>query len=287
MFRDRGMDVDAFGPRLSFFLDCGLDVEYAVLARVCRKIWAVAMRDAFKAGPRAQLFKLHTQTSGRSLIAREFRNNVTRTAVELMLAYVNATNSSHSNSADEPFTTPSEDYARLASNAQAIILEESGLFKHVTNLFGGSPGLLALERAVERAILEELRQIEELGGVLAAVEQRYQRSQIQTAAHRYERQVHAGERPIVGLNVYRSEEKGRAENVVRTPLARQREQVARVRAFKRRNAKKSPAALERLATVAGGGGNVFAELLGAVEVCTLGQITACLHDVVGHYRPTV
>jgi methylmalonyl-CoA mutase cobalamin-binding domain/chain len=287
LLRDRGLDVDAFGPRLSFFLDCGLDVEYLVLARVCRKIWAVGMRDAFDAGRRAQLFKLHTQTSGRSLIAREFRNNLTRTAVELMVAYANATNSSHSNSADEPFTTPSEDYARLASHAQAIILEESGLFRHTTNLLGGSPGMLRLERIVQAAIVDELKQIEGLGGVLAAVEARYQRSQIQAAAHRYERQIHAGERLIVGLNVYRSADKGSPAETVRTPLRRQREQIARTREFKRRNAKKSPAALERLASAARSGGAIFEDLLNAVETCTLGQITACLQDVVGKYRPSV
>jgi methylmalonyl-CoA mutase len=139
MFKRRGMNVNEFGPRLSFFLDCGLDAEYLALARVCRKIWAIGMRDVFAADSRAQLFKLHTQTSGRSLVAHEFKNNLTRTAVELMLAYMNATNSCHSNSADEPFTTPGEEYVRLAAHAQAILLEETGLFKHTMNLLSGSP----------------------------------------------------------------------------------------------------------------------------------------------------
>ncbi len=106
LFRERGMEIERFGPRLSFFLDCGLDLEYLALARVCRKIWAIGMRDVFRTAERAQRFKLHTQTSGRSLIAADFKNNLTRTAIELMLAYMNATNSCHSNSADEPFTTP-------------------------------------------------------------------------------------------------------------------------------------------------------------------------------------
>src|SRR6266511_4534798 len=141
LFRQRGLDIDAFGPRLSFFLDCGLDLEYLAMTRVCRKIWAIAMRDVFHAQPAAQRFKVHTQTSGRSLIANEFKNNLTRTAVELMLAYINSTNSCHSNSADEPFTTPSEQYVRLAAHAQAILLEETGLFKHMTNALGGSPGM--------------------------------------------------------------------------------------------------------------------------------------------------
>ncbi|MGI8438142.1 MAG: methylmalonyl-CoA mutase family protein, partial [Chthoniobacterales bacterium] len=107
MLTARGIPVDQFAPRLSFFLDCGLDVEYIALARVSRRIWAIGMRDVFGAGPKGQMFKLHTQTSGRSLVAAEFKNNLTRTAAELMLAYMNGTNSCHSNSADEPFTTPS------------------------------------------------------------------------------------------------------------------------------------------------------------------------------------
>ena len=122
LFRERGMDVNQFGPRLSFFLDCGLDVEYLALARVSRKIWAIGMRDVFGANKRAQVLKLHTQTSGRSLIAAEWKNNLTRTALELMVACMNATNSCHSNSADEPFTTPSEEYARLAAHALSVPL---------------------------------------------------------------------------------------------------------------------------------------------------------------------
>ena len=216
--RRAGVPVDQFGPRLSFFLDCGLDVEYIALARVSRNIWAIGMRDVFGAGPRGQMFKLHTQTSGRSLIAAEFKNNLTRTAAELMLAYMNGTNSCHSNSADEPFTTPSEEWIRLAAHGQAILLEESGIFKHTMNMLSGSPGMKAVERAVEKAILDEFREIESFGGVLAAVENRYQRSQIQNAAHRYEQQIYDGTRPIVGLNRYRDPNEEPPEiELARTP----------------------------------------------------------------------
>ena len=160
MMAARGIPVDEFGPRLSFFLDCGLDVEYIALTRVSRRIWAIGMRDAFGAGHKAQMFKVHTQTSGRSLVAAEFKNNLTRTAAELMLSYMNGTNSCHSNSADEPFTTPSEEWIRLAAHGQAILLDESGIFKHTMNMLSGSPGMKAVERAVEAAILEEFREIE-------------------------------------------------------------------------------------------------------------------------------
>jgi methylmalonyl-CoA mutase cobalamin-binding domain/chain len=284
----RGLDVNQFGPRLSFFLDCGLDLEYIALTRVCRKIYAVAMRDVFGAEPPAQLFKVHTQTSGRSLIAAEFRNNLTRTAVELMLAYINATNSCHSNSADEPFTTPSEEWSTLASHAQSIILEESGLFRHMMNALAGSPGMKAVECALEQAILEEFRIIESLGGVLGAVENRYQRTQIQASAHRLERQINSGVRPLVGLTRYQPDERRqwRVERV-RTPAAKKRLQMARLKEFKQRNADRAEPALERLGKVVESGGNVFTELLNTVEVCSLGQVTERLQEHVGKFRPLV
>src|SRR5689334_15091622 len=288
MLAARGVAVDQFAPRLSFFLDCGLDVEYIALARVSRKIWAIGMRDVFGANARGQMFKLHTQTSGRSLIAAEFKNNLTRTAAELMLAYMNGTNSCHSNSADEPFTTPSEEWIRLAAHGQAILLEESGIFKHTMNMLSGSPGMKAVERAVEKAILEEFREIERLGGVLAAVEDRYQRSQIQNAAHRYEQQIYDGTRPIIALNKYRNENEEMHEiELARTPRAKQKLQVERLKKFKKKNGEKSKHALDKLAAVVERGENCFPALLEAVEVCSLGQITGRLQEIVGRFRPMV
>src|SRR5438046_1657624 len=268
MLAARGAPVDQFGPRLSFFLDCGLDVEYIALARASRRIWAIGMRDAFGAGPKEQMFKLHTQTSGRSLVAAEFKNNLTRTAAELMLAYMNGTNSCHSNSADEPFTTPSEEWIRLAAHGQAILLDESGIFKHTMNMLTGSPGMKAVERAVEAAILEEFRQIEELGGVLAAIEHRYQRSQIQNAAHRYEQQIYDGTRPIIALNKYADGKDEMPEvKMVRTERAKKQLQVDRLAKFKRKNAEKAKRALDKLSDVVERGENSFPTLIETVEVC--------------------
>jgi methylmalonyl-CoA mutase len=288
MLAARGASVDQFGPRLSFFLDCGLDVEYIALSRVSRKIWAIGMRDVFGAGPRAQMFKLHTQTSGRSLVAAEFKNNLTRTAAELMLAYMNGTNSCHSNSADEPFTTPSEEWIRLAAHGQAILLEESGIFKHTMNMLSGSPGMKAVERSVEKAILDEFREIESLGGVMGAVENRYQRSQIQTAAHRYEQQIYDGTRPIIALNRYRNGEDEPPEiELARTPKSKQQLQIDRLKKFKKQNVKKAEAALKKLAAVVETDENCFPALLEAAEVCSLGQISGCLQEIVGRFRPMV
>jgi methylmalonyl-CoA mutase len=282
------MDVNVFGPRLSFFLDCGLDVEYVAFARICRKIWAIGMRDVFGAERRAQLFKLHTQTSGRSLIAADWRNNLTRTAAELMLACMNATNSCHSNSADEPFTTPSEEYARYAAHAQSILLEESGLFKHMMNTLSGSPGMKIIGNAVEDAILEEFRQIDRQGGVLAAVDRRYQRSQIQASGHLLERQIYGGIRPVIGLNRYAATGDCWPEvHMIRTPREKKQLQRERLGDFERRHAGESERCLDQLAKVVDNGGNVFEELIKTIEHCSLGQITERLCDIVGKFRPMV
>jgi methylmalonyl-CoA mutase len=287
-FRSRGMDVNVFGPRLSFFLDCGLDVEYVALARICRKIWAIGMRDVFGAEKRAQLFKLHTQTSGRSLIAADWRNNLTRTAAELILACMNATNSCHSNSADEPFTTPSEEYARYAAHAQSIVLEESGLFKHMMNTLSGSPGMKIVGNAVEDAILEEFREIDRQCGVVAAVERRYQRSQIQASGHLLERQIYGKIRPVIGLNRYAAPSDSWPEvHMIRTTCEKKELQRERLGDFERRHAGESERCLDQLAEVVESGRNVFDELINTIEHCSLGQITERLCDIVGKFRPMV
>jgi methylmalonyl-CoA mutase cobalamin-binding domain/chain len=287
-FQKRGMDINVFGPRLSFFLDCGLDVEYVALARVCRKIWAIGIRDVFHGDPRAQRFKLHTQTSGRSLVAADWKNNLTRTAIELVLACMNATNSCHSNAADEPFTTPSEEYARYAAHAQAILLEESGLFKHMMSTLAGSPGMQVVGDAVEKAILEEFEAIEAQGGVLGAVERRYQRSQIQAAAHLLERQISSGARPIIGLNRYADGNLVWPDlETVRTPAKKKQLHQERVEDFHRRHTGESERCLDRLTAVVEEGGNTFSELINCVEHCSLGQITHRLTEVVGRFRPMV
>jgi len=287
-FQNKGMDVNVFGPRLSFFLDCGLDVEYVALARVCRKIWAIGIRDVFHGDDRAQRFKLHTQTSGRSLVAADWKNNLTRTAIELVLACMNATNSCHSNAADEPFTTPSEEYARYAAHAQAILLEESGMFKHMMNTLSGSPGMHAVGEAVQSAILDEFEAIEAQGGVLGAVERRYQRSQIQAAAHVLESQISNGTRLIIGLNRYALEDLAWPDlETIRTPAKKKKLHQERVEDFHRRHAGESEQALDRLAAVVEQGGNTFSELVNCVEHCSLGQITTRLAEVVGRFRPMV
>jgi methylmalonyl-CoA mutase len=209
-----------------------------------------------------------------------------------MLAYMNCTNSCHSNSADEPFTTPSQRYVRLAAHAQGILLEESPLFKHTMNLLAGSPGMQIVERAVEDAILAEFIAIDRLGGVLAAMEHRYHRSQIQDSAHRYESQIASGERPMIALNRYRdqsgeSDAEIAAMPLVRTPPKKRRMQIERLRAFRRKHARHAERALDDLTKCVESGRNTFAELVKTVEHCSLRQITQRLQEIVGRYRPSV
>src|SRR5918998_465825 len=194
----------------------------------------------------------------------------------------------HPKKPHEPFTTPSEEWIRLAAHGQAILLEESGMFKHTMNMLSGSRGMKAVERAVEAAILEEFREIERLGGVMGAVENRYQRSQIQTAAHRYEQQIYNGVRPIIALNKYRNENEEMPEfELARTPRAKQQLQVDRLKKFKAKNARKAEEALNRLADVVETDENCFPALMEAAEVCSLGQICERLQEVVGRFRPMV
>jgi methylmalonyl-CoA mutase len=155
------------------------------------------------------------------------------------------------------------------------------------NALGGSPGMKAVEAAVEEAILAEFREIDRLGGVLSAVEHRYQRSQIQVAAHRYEAQVNSGERPIIGLNRYASNGHPPEVGVVRTAARKQRLQASRLKKFKKLHAGQAGRALDDLSKVVEDGGNVFAQLIETVEHCSLGQITRWLHELVGHFRPAV
>jgi methylmalonyl-CoA mutase len=155
------------------------------------------------------------------------------------------------------------------------------------NMLSGSPGMKAVERAVEAAILDEFREIERLGGVLAAVEERYQRSQIQNAAHRYEQQIYNGTRPIIGLNRYRDGDDIPEVKLSRTPRSKQQLQVDRLAKFKKKHAEKAKRALDKLATTVERGENCFPMLLEAAEVCSLGQITGCLQEVVGRFRPMV
>jgi methylmalonyl-CoA mutase len=281
----RGMKIDDFAPNLSFFFSNGMDAEYAVIGRVARRVWARAMKDVYRAGPRSQMLKYHIQTSGRSLHAREIQFNDIRTTLQAMYALFDNCNSLHTNAYDEALTTPTEESVRRAVAIQLIINRELGLNK-IQNPWAGSYAIEALTDLVEEAVYQEFESIAERGGVLGAMETMYQRGKIQEESLHYETRKHDGSLPIVGVNTFLNpgENQSAVAPLFRATDAEQRAQVEAVRSFQARHAAQAPAALARLQQVAAEGGNVFEELLETVQVCSLGQITHALYEVGGQYR---
>ena len=285
-YRARGMRIDDFAPNLSFFFSNGMDPEYAVIGRVARRIWAIAMRDVYGANERSQKLKYHTQTSGRSLHAQEIDFNDIRTTLQALIGVYDNCNSQHTNAYDEAITTPSGESVRRAMAIQLIINREWGLARN-QNPNQGSFIIEELTDLVEAAVLAEFERIAERGGVLGAMETGYQRGRIQEESLYYETRKHDGTLPIVGVNTFRNPQPVEAGNTI--PLARSSEeekqsQLRRLRDFQGRHADAAPAALKRLQEVAMANGNVFAELMNAVRVCSLGQITNALFEVGGQYR---
>jgi methylmalonyl-CoA mutase len=283
----RGMKIDDFAPNLSFFFSNGMDPEYAVIGRVARRIWARAMRDRYRAGPRSQMLKYHVQTSGRSLHAREISFNDIRTTLQALYALFDNCNSLHTNAYDEALTTPTEESVRRAVAIQLVINRELGLNK-IQNPWQGSFAIDYLTDMVEEAVYKEFEALSERGGVLGSMETMYQRGKIQEESLYYETKKHDGSLPIVGVNTYLSgsdaSEEHKGAQLIRSSEEEKQAQVAAVRAFQARNAERAPEALTRLQQAANRGGNVFAELMESVKVCSLGQISHALYRVGGQYR---
>jgi isobutyryl-CoA mutase len=281
------MKIDDFAPNLSFFFSNGMDPEYAVIGRVARRIWARAMRDRYGAGPRSQMLKYHIQTSGRSLHAREISFNDIRTTLQALYALFDNCNSLHTNAYDEALTTPTEESVRRAVAIQLVINRELGLNKN-QNPWQGSFALEYLTDLVEEAVYKEFESISERGGVLGAMETMYQRGKIQEESLYYETRKHDGSLPIIGVNTFLSandaSDEHKGAELIRSTEEEKQNQVAAVRAFQARNVDRSPDALQRLQRAAAAGGNVFAELMESVKVCSLGQISHALYEVGGQYR---
>ncbi|HOZ45944.1 MAG TPA: methylmalonyl-CoA mutase family protein [Candidatus Hydrogenedentes bacterium] len=286
--RSRGLNIDDFAPNLSFFFSNGMDPEYAVLNRVARRIWAVAMRDKYGANERSQKLKAHIQTSGRSLHAHEIQFNDIRTTLQALAALNDNCNSLHTNSYDESVTTPSEESVRRALAIQLIINREFGTSMNENSL-QGSFFIEELTELVEQAVLQEFRRLADRGGVLGAMELGYQRARIQDESLYYETRKVDGSLPIIGVNTFINAHEDLEAVTSRLDLARATEeekqsQLDRLRAFHKCHAGEAPEALQRLKKVALSGGNIFAELMETVRSCSLGQITEALFEVGGQYR---
>jgi methylmalonyl-CoA mutase len=286
----RGMAIDDFAPNLSFFFSNGMDAEYAVIGRVARRIWAVAMKEKYGADERSQKLKYHVQTSGRSLHAQEMDFNDIRTTLQALCAIYDNANSLHTNAYDEAVTTPSEQSVRRALAIQMIIDKEWGLAGN-ENPLQGSLIIDELTDLVEEAVLAEFDRIAERGGVLGAMETGYQRGRIQDESMLYEHRKHDGSLPLVGVNTFldpnRADGPPAPVELARATQAEKESQLSRLEDFKARNADEAPAALARLQRVAMDGGNVFAELMNAVRCCSLGQISEAFFEVGGQYRRNV
>jgi len=282
----RGMAIDDFAPNLSFFFSNGMDPEYTVMGRVARRIWAVAMRDRYGANDRSQKLKYHVQTSGRSLHAQEVQFNDIRTTLQALIAIYDNCNSLHTNAFDEAITTPTEDSVRRAMAIQLIINREWGLAKN-ENPNQGAFIVDELTELVEEAVLAEFERISERGGVLGAMETGYQRGKIQEESLHYEMLKHTGEYPIIGVNTFRNPHGDAAAKPVELQRSTEQEkqsQLTRLADFHARHAGAAPAVLRRLQQTVIDNGNVFAVLIDAVRVCSLGQITDALFEVGGQYR---
>ncbi|MFD2234416.1 fused isobutyryl-CoA mutase/GTPase IcmF [Phaeospirillum tilakii] len=281
----RGLAIDDFAPNLSFFFSNGMDPEYAVIGRVARRIWAIALRDKYGACERSQKLKYHIQTSGRSLHAQEVDFNDIRTTLQALIAIYDNCNSLHTNAHDEAYTTPTAESVRRALAIQLIINREWGVARN-ENPNQGAFLLDQLTDLVEEAVLAEFDRLAERGGVLGAMETGYQRGRIQDESLLYEHKKHDGSLPIIGVNTFRNPEPEEAPPIVlqRSTEAEKQSQLARLRDFQTRHADAAPAALDRLRAAALAGENLFAVLMETVRVCSLGQICEALFEVGGRYR---
>jgi len=283
-YLSRGMDINKFGPNLSFFFSNGIDPEYAVIGRVARKIWAKAMKHKYGANERAQMLKYHIQTSGRSLHAQEIDFNDIRTTLQALYAIYDNCNSLHTNAYDEAITTPTEESVRRAMAIQLIINKELGLAKN-ENPIQGSFIIEELTDLVEEAVLIEFDRITERGGVLGAMETMYQRSKIQEESLYYETLKHNGDYPIIGVNTFLSS-KGSPTilpaEVIRATEDEKQFQIKTLENLHKANDTES--LLKELQHKAINNENIFESLMEVCKKSSLGQITKALFEVGGQYR---
>jgi len=282
----RGLGVDEFAPRLSFFWDVHNDFfEEIAKFRAGRRIWARTMRDRFGArDPRSMQLRTHAQTAGVSLTAQQPYNNVVRTSLQAMAAVLGGTQSLHTNSLDETYALPTEEAVTLALRTQQIIAYESGVDRVVDPL-AGSYYVEYLTDQMEKQAVDYLRRIDEMGGIIRAVEEHFPQKEIGDSAYRYQREIEAGERVIVGVNEFR-EEREAPIDLLKIDERVTREQVQRVQQVRtERDNEAVRSALERVEAAARGTDNLMPPVLSAVKAyATLGEICDVFRNVWGRSR---
>jgi methylmalonyl-CoA mutase N-terminal domain/subunit len=286
---ERGLDVDDFAPRLSFFFNAHLDFfEEIAKYRAARRIWATLMRERYGAkNPKSWLMRFHTQTAGVSLTAQQPEVNVVRTAIEALAGVLGGTQSMHTNSWDEALALPTEDAVRIALRTQQVIAHETGVVNTIDPL-GGSYYVEHLTNELERQAYAYFDRIEQLGGVVAAIKENFFQAEIADAAFRYQQEVESEERVIVGVNRYQTEGQPEVE-IHRVDPVLETEQIARVRELRgRRDASAVEAALARLKEdAAHDDRNLMGPIMDAARVyVTMGEMCDALREVWGTWRET-
>lgn len=284
-YRARGMDVNDFAKNFSFFFSNGIDPEYAVIGRVARRIWAIALKNIYQANERAQKLKYHIQTSGRSLHAQEMTFNDIRTTLQALYAIADNCNSLHTNAFDEAITTPTESSVRRAVAIQMIINHELGLTKN-ENPWQGSYFLEYLTDQVENAVLAMFDNLDARGGVLGAMETMYQRSTIQEESLYYEHKKHSGELPIIGVNTFFDKQLEAPPKIqlMRSTDDEKEMQVQQVKDMEKRFVDERARTISRLKQAALNQENTFTHLMEAARYASLGEITHAFFEVGGAYR---
>jgi methylmalonyl-CoA mutase N-terminal domain/subunit len=283
---ERGLPVDSFAPRLSFFFNLHNDfLEEVAKLRAARRLWATIMRERFGAtDPRSLMLRTHAQTAGASLTAQQPLNNVVRVTIQALAGVLGGVQSLHTNSLDETLALPSEQAAMVALRTQQILAEESGV-TNVVDPLGGSWAVEALTDRMEQEARAYIDRIDELGGMIRAIEVGYPQKEIAEAAWVYQRQIDGGEKTVVGVNRYQVPEE-RPPDLLRVPLEVEARQADRVRRVKReRNATAAREALGRVRDAARSSENLMPPLVAAVKArCTLGEIADVYREVFGQYR---
>jgi methylmalonyl-CoA mutase N-terminal domain/subunit len=284
-----GLDVDQFGPRLSFFFNAHNNfLEEVAKFRAARRMWARIMREQFGAkNPRSWMLRFHTQTAGSTLTAQQPENNIVRTALQALAAVLGGTQSLHTNGYDEALALPTEQAARIALRTQQIVAYESGA-PHTVDPLAGSYYIEALTDEVEKRANDYLEKIDAMGGMLKAIERGYVQQEIQNAAYEYQRRVDSQEAVVVGMNKFAVDDE-KAIPIQRIDADLERKQVERLRALReRRDPAPWQAALQLVEDAARSGENLMPRILAAVEAyATVGEIADVMRKVFGEYREAV
>jgi methylmalonyl-CoA mutase N-terminal domain/subunit len=282
----RGMPVDSFAPRLSFFFNSHNEFfEEICKLRAARRIWAHAMRDRFGAkSERSMLMRTHVQTAGCSLTEQQPLNNIVRVAYQAMAGVLGGCQSLHTDSMDETLGLPTETAVRVALRTQQILAHETGVHRTVDPL-GGSWYVEALTDQMEKDANAYIREIDDMGGVVAGIHKGYFRRQIAEASYRFGQEMEAGDRLVVGMNAYTDGNEEQQVEILQIPHTVETEQCERLARFRAgRDADAAGRALDGIRAAARAGRNVMPALVdGALAKCTLGEMVQALADVYGRY----